>query len=317
MELPDLLPPSPDGRPALKLDFCDFWPGFDKIDNFFTRTLSQRFRVVLCDQPDLLIYADKGDVHRLHSCRKIFFTGESIRPDWTECDYAITCFHLDDPRHLRLPYYVFHGPPDPLLLQPGQADRLLAEPRRFCTFIARNGNPRRTRTRLDFLRLLSSYKTVDCGGPVGNNIGRLVPKGTAHKIDFLRTARFTLCFENACLPGYTTEKLYDAVWAGCIPLYWGNPRVAEDFNPKRFLNLLDYPSPQAMLEHVRALDNDPAARLAILSQPLLHGNRPNRWQDPRPVLDFFSAAAADPQTPLAGRRPFLSPGRWRFTKRYR
>jgi hypothetical protein len=32
---------------------------------------------------------------------------------------------------------------------------------------------------------------------------------------------FTLTFENTDYPGYVTEKLFHALSAGSIPLYWG------------------------------------------------------------------------------------------------
>jgi len=40
--------------------------------------------------------------------------------------------------------------------------------------------------------------------------------------------RFALCFENADnLPGYITEKIFDCMMAGCVPVYLGAPNVAE------------------------------------------------------------------------------------------
>ncbi len=36
----------------IRLDFCDFWPGFQKTNNFFYNLLRERFDVEICDQPD-------------------------------------------------------------------------------------------------------------------------------------------------------------------------------------------------------------------------------------------------------------------------
>ena len=91
----------------LRLDFSDFGANFWKEHNFFYNLLTQRFEVRLCSRPDFLIYSHDGDAHRMHDCVKIFYTVEAIRPNFQECDFAITCFYLDDPRHLRFPYYIW------------------------------------------------------------------------------------------------------------------------------------------------------------------------------------------------------------------
>lgn len=41
------------------------------------------------------------------------------------------------------------------------------------------------------------------------------------KLEILSHYRFCLCFENMELTGYLTEKLFDCLYAGAIPLYWG------------------------------------------------------------------------------------------------
>ena len=45
------------------------------------------------------------------------------------------------------------------------------------------------------------------------------------KIDYLRSFKFTVAFENSRRAGYNTEKLYDAFSADTIPVYWGDPRL--------------------------------------------------------------------------------------------
>eukprot|EP01048_Picozoa_sp_COSAG05_P005176 COSAG05_NODE_301_length_11860_cov_30.927812_3_plen_348_part_00 len=49
--------------------------------------------------------------------------------------------------------------------------------------------------------------------------------------DVLRRYRFYLAFENTCEPGYITEKVYNALDAGAIPVYLGAPDV-ELYVPK-------------------------------------------------------------------------------------
>jgi len=45
------------------------------------------------------------------------------------------------------------------------------------------------------------------------------------KRSVLSRYRFALCLENTSWPGYLTEKLIDAIAAGCVPLYLGAPDI--------------------------------------------------------------------------------------------
>jgi hypothetical protein len=111
--------------------------------------------------------------------------------------------------------------------------------------------------------LLSRYKRVDSGGKVRNNIGAIV----ADKMAFLRRYKFSIAFENSQHPGYTTEKILHALTAGSIPIYWGNPRIAEDFNPRAFINCHDYRNMQDVVAAVRAVDEDENLYRAFLAEP--------------------------------------------------
>jgi len=52
--------------------------------------------------------------------------------------------------------------------------------------------------------------------------------------------RFALCFENCTFPGYVTEKIFDCLLAGCVPVYFGAPDIT-DFCPKEcFVDFRDF-----------------------------------------------------------------------------
>jgi hypothetical protein len=47
-----------------------------------------------------------------------------------------------------------------------------------------------------------------------------------NKFEVLAKARFCICFENAKdISGYITEKIFDSLFAGCVPIYWGEPQI--------------------------------------------------------------------------------------------
>lgn len=303
-------------KPKLKIDFVDF-NGLNKADNWFTRILSREFTVEINDRPDLLVFQEGGHLNRLYTCRKLFWTGESIMPDFRHTDYAMTCHFIDSDRHLRHPYYVWGSgcKAHDLIRQPGEAERVVAEKRKFCSFVVSNGNRRRTQERIRFFLKLHSRRPVDSGGRFMNNIGHPLPPGGYAKHDFLKQYRFNLCYENKSIPGYTTEKLVEAMWARCIPIYWGNPRLVDDFNPAAMLRREDFQSDDEFIDRIIEVYENPDLQLEILSQPNFHDNTPSKYYDDDRILGFFQRIVDDTTPPVSRRRKFWRLGRWRLAKR--
>ena len=55
---------------------------------------------------------------------------------------------------------------------------------------------------------------------------RRVYRGVAQsKLETLSRYTFSLCFENVILNGWVTEKIFDCMATGTIPIYWGAPDV--------------------------------------------------------------------------------------------
>jgi hypothetical protein len=57
------------------------------------------------------------------------------------------------------------------------------------------------------------------------------------KIETLGRYHFCLCFENMVLKGWTTEKLFDCLFAGTIPVYWGATDVEAWVPPECFVDM--------------------------------------------------------------------------------
>jgi alpha(1,3/1,4) fucosyltransferase len=279
-------------KPRIKLAYCDLWPTFDPRENYFTQLLAKRFEVVLSDDPDYLIYGCYGRRHRSFNCVRIFYAGENWRPNFGRCDFAFTFDHCDDPRHFRFPAYALYGDPQNLVKAGKDPRETLAQKTTFCNFVYSNPFcPTRNR----FFRLLSKYKPVASGGRLYNNIGGRV----GDKPAFIRQSKFTIAFENDSYPGYTTEKLSEPMHAESLPIYWGNPLVHLDFNPRSFVNVHDWPSLEAVIEHIIAVDRDDELYCEYVSQPWYHGNRINDYVNPEKMLAQFERIFLDPPRPAA------------------
>lgn len=278
-------------RKQIKLNFKDFWHSDTPqaiSANPFVLLLSRRYELRLSTDPDFLIYSVHGEKFRYFDCTRIFFTGENVRPNFDECDYAFSFDYSTDERNFRLPnYHLYYGIMDKLV-EPRDPEQIFSEKNRFCNFIVSHaGVPERE----SFYRLLSGYKHIDSPGRVFNNMTG-PPRGGGwfgKKVEFMRPYKFSIVFENSSYPGYTTEKLLSAMAADTVGIYWGNPLVSRDFNPAAFINCHDFPDFDAVVEHVRALDRDDAAYKNMLAEPFLNDNRLNPDLTIDSVLDRFEA----------------------------
>ena len=116
-----------------------------------------------------------------------------------------------------------------------------------------------------FFERLSAREKVDSGGRYRNNVGGPVN----NKISFLQNYRFSMAFENSSYSGYTTEKILDSKLAGTIPIYFGNPRIYDDFQRGSFINVLDYATIDSCIDFILEVNSDHDLYERIRQKPLL------------------------------------------------
>jgi hypothetical protein len=80
----------------------------------------------------------------------------------------------------------------------------------------------------------------------------IVPKPD-RKSDVYRRYDFALCFENMAMSGYITEKIFDALFAKSIPIYWGAPDIADYIPSNCFIALDHFDSIEACFNYCRNL----------------------------------------------------------------
>lgn len=288
---------------TIKLWFTDFYDGFEPDNNFFFNHLSKDYNlVVVKENPDFLFFSCYGNDFLKYDCVKIFYTGENLRPDFNLCDYAIGFDYMEfADRYIRIPNFAFYEEQfEQLILDKSKMPP--KEKKFFCNFIYSNSNADPTRDQ--FFHLLSSYKKVDSPGTHLNNIKFNVGKRFSSdwmfsKIEFQSRSKFSIAFENTTSPGYTTEKLLHAFISDTIPIYWGNPEVEKDFNPKAFINCHNYGNFQEVVDRVKQIDNDPELYNSILREPAFRQNLiPENLRKER-VLSFLkSILDQDPKEAL-------------------
>jgi len=278
---------------------CVDLPDRGKTDNLFVRLLSRRFNLKISDRPDFLVFTHDGDRHRLYNCTKIFYTQEVYRPNWRECDYAVTSVKLEDPRAFHLPVYsLWCDAAD--LIRPADADyRALARQKtEFCGFLTGYVD-RSVQVRTGFFRKLNALKKVNSAGTALNNVGYGV-RGTIERRDWLRRHKFYMAFENAAIPGWTTERIIDAFASFTVPIYWGDPTIASQFNPAAFIHRRDFDSDESCIRHVLEVDADETLYLRYLSAPPFLDNRLNKEWDHERLLDFSGGSSPSQSRPWPG-----------------
>ena len=254
-------------KKTIKIDFSDFWGGFDKTNNYFYNLLKEEFNVEISSQPDFLFFSVFGNSHQNYKCQKIFYTGENVAPPLGYCQWSFSFDYLDDHRNYRLPHYLLYDGYYELTREKKIEDWMAN--RKFCNFVASNPN---CQERNLFVEQLSKYKKVDSGGRWMNNIGFVV----SNKRDFQSNYKFSIAFENNAYrpqhPGYTTEKIMEPMTVNSVPIYWGNPLIHKEFNTKSFVNFYEYEYLEQMIETIIDLDRNNDKYLEMLKTPWLVDN---------------------------------------------
>ena len=77
------------------------------------------------------------------------------------------------------------------------------------------------------------------------------------KLQALATCEFALVPENcSSLRGYITEKIFNALFAGCIPIYQGHPEATRWLPPEAFLPMERFRSGAQMVQFLRAMTRE-------------------------------------------------------------
>lgn len=274
---------------TLKIDFVDFWDGFDKNNNYFMDTLYHMYgkeHIEISPNPDIIFFSCFGFKNLRYDCIKIFFTGENIVPDFNLCDYALGTHEIIfEDRYFRLPFYMLYSDACKRSLKRNSYDDNFYLNRKFCSYVISNSFG--ATERREMINLLSQYKAVDSGGKWNNNVGGAV----VDKLQFIKNYKFTLCFENSSAQGYTTEKLVEGFAGGGIPIYWGNPGIRNEFNPKAFIDCSRFSSMEESVEYIRILNENDEQYLSMVHEPIfIKGEQENYSQIQNNLETFLDAA---------------------------
>lgn len=253
--------------------FCAFGDSSSWRGHALFQGLARYRRVANPEEADVLIANETvrslRELHRVATSRhlRVFFGGEAVVPDFNLFDYA-TGFPLLDfgDRYMRLhPFVFFRHSFEEVNVQKSRESRGLlshSQRRGACSFIYSNKRAHSMRDNL-FHQFSQVFRVDSLGRHLNNAVSPLseiyqADRWLSERVAIDENYRFSLAAENALFDGYTSEKLIASLFAGSIPIYWGNPSVGLDFNISRFIVVEDEASINGAINKVVTMNEDPA-----------------------------------------------------------
>jgi hypothetical protein len=157
----------------------------------------------------------------------------------------------------------------------------IKERTKFCSFLSRHDY---FGDRSVFYNEISSIGKIDSDGEFMHNNDELKLKFNDNKYEYLKNYKFNLCPENSNYPGYCTEKVFDAIKSGCIPIYWGsdNNPEPEILNHDSILFLTNHGSNDQTVAKIHLLKENTKFYFEFAQQDKF------TKQAPDIIFDFFS-----------------------------
>lgn len=287
----------------------DFFEGYNYENNYIINNLKKYYDVVIDKQnPDYVICSVFGNEYLKYPAIRIMYTGENFVPNFNYCDYGIGFEYMTfADRYVRFPNYPFYvGIYEAAMKKHIITDEEICNKNDFCNFIYSNGS-RAIPERELFFDKLSSYKKVSSAGKFRNNIGESVKD----KLSFQKKSKFTIAFENSNTPGYSTEKILYAFAAKTIPIYYGDPLIAKQFNSDSFINCHDYRTFEDVIETVKQIDNNFDLYKKILQTPIFNKNTTcQEYTFEKVLLTFFDSIFSQEKDKAYRRTNYAYPLTW-------
>jgi hypothetical protein len=266
------------------IHYYNFWTDQLAKDIWFSKFI-EHHGLIKGHRKRINFYSVLGPLQNLASLRNgvnIFFSGENMHTERFD-NYRKLCtnkqfdLYIDfdttlGEKSIRFPLwilYMFRPDSDyeDIKKRVNQLRHSIQDDRQgFCSLVAShdwNG------IRGEIIDALSEIGTISSGGKFRNNTDELNTRYANYKHDFIRQFKFNICPENSNAEGYVTEKLFQAIAAGCIPIYWGSNNQPEPniLNQDAILFWNQHENNQNTMNTIREIHTNPTKYHQFISQP--------------------------------------------------
>jgi len=95
-----------------------------------------------------------------------------------------------------------------------------------------------------------------------------------NKWDVYPNYRFGVCYENMCdEPGWITEKIFDSIRAGCVPIYWGAPNIRGYVDPEAFIDRTSFGSDDDLSSYLSGVTETEFRSFRVAGRDYLESTR--------------------------------------------
>jgi len=138
-----------------------------------------------------------------------------------------------------------------------------------CMFIS---SPVNKSYRMEYLSELMEHLEIDSYGHWKRNCFVEEDIGYTTKLNIIKQYKFTIAFENAINKDYVTEKFFEPLIMGSVPIYLGAPNIST-FSPgeNSYIDVRDYTSPKDLASDLKKYCLDDSMYNTLLewrNQPL-------------------------------------------------
>lgn len=261
----------------ITLSYVNYWTD-SKNDNYLTKFIEYNISKVKLvepnENPDILIASVFGNINIINNYKakcKIFYYGENLDrfPPYNNYDLLAKTFDLIigfkftnlDKKILRFPlwlmyydYYNLDDKEDNIInyIEKKYKENIKKNKTIFATIIARHD---RGGQRTKIYELLSKYEPskgkIISAGDFKNNTKK-IGLSCEDKINHISQSIYNICPENSAYEGYFTEKIFQALEGGTIPIYWAIDSPEKDIinnNKYCFCNINNYKEMQESIDN--------------------------------------------------------------------
>jgi hypothetical protein len=248
----------------------------------------QKYRVVKSYAPAIEIFSTYSDRKILENSKakcKIFYTGENVH---SACDrsfyaqYADNCVNdvdlslgfdnISAENYIRYPNWAPRF--FPLNSSKDKIKTILDDFKKkhrktkFCSLVSSHD---KSGLRTKIYNEISQIAPIDCPGKLLRNDDTLRDIYNNNKNAYLQQYKFNICPENTISEGYCTEKIFECLYSGCIPVYNGGSRDPEpgiiNSNIILWYDYFDEESNRSTFNEIKKLHSDDLRYRSFMEQP--------------------------------------------------
>jgi hypothetical protein len=138
-------------------------------------------------------------------------------------------------------------------------ENILFRQKKFCTMVQMNRSSDHPNTLFYERRAVAEYlgkdPQFDLYGPGWDGYKAWRGELPTDKLDTLKNYKFTISYENTRdRPGFITERIFEALYAKCVPIYWGTPDIEKYVPQEAFINRMHFPTNKKLYAFLKEMD---------------------------------------------------------------